>query len=188
MANLKRSLGTTLALAPVPAALISCCTPEGKPNLITLAWVGVVCSEPPMVAIAIRPSRYSYGLVKATGEFVVNVPSADQVKAVDLCGVKSGRDQDKFALAGFTPGLATRVKPPIVAECPINLECVVRQTLVLGTHELFIGEVVAVQASEEVFDEAGKLDWGKVNPLGFLSGEYWSSGEQVGDYGFSVRK
>jgi len=187
MPETKQIMTAQLQLAPVPAVLVSCADEQGKPNLITLAWVGIVCSEPPLVSISIRPSRYSYGLVKATGEFVVNVPASSQARLVDLCGVKSGREVDKFALCNFTAAPASKVKPPLVAECPVNLECKVRHSYMLGTHELFLGEVVAVQVSSSVLDDKGTIDWDKVNPLGFCAGEYRATGELLGTYGFSAR-
>src|SRR5512136_2829296 len=129
------------ALFPVPAVLVTCGVE--RPNIITLAWVGTVCSQPPMVGIAVRPERHSHHLLREVGEFVVNLPPAGLVAAVERCGTVSGRDHDKFALCNLTPLPAARVRVPLIAECPIHLECVVRQVLSLGTHDLFLGEVVA---------------------------------------------
>ena len=135
-------------LSPVPAVLVSCGGTRGwKPNLITIAWAGNVCSEPPMLSISVRPERYSHEIIETTREFVVNVPSLRQAKAVDWCGVVSGRSVDKFAGAGLTPAPALKVGCPIVLECPLNIECRVRKSLKLGSHTLFVAEVVAVQVS-----------------------------------------
>ena len=128
-----------------------------KPNIITLAWVGTVCSTPPMLSVAIRPSRHSHGLVNAAREFVVNVPRAAQLEEVDLAGVWSGAEHDKFKELGFTARPASRVNAPLIEECPINIECVVRHQLALGAHDLYIAEIVAVQYDEEVLDARGHV-------------------------------
>jgi len=174
----------TTALYPVPAVLVSCGTAEWS-NIITLAWVGTLCSNPPLIGIGIQPSRYSYRLIREIGEFVINLPRADQTVLVDLCGVVSGRDVDKWAACGFARGPAHKVRVPVIAQCPVNIECRVRQTLPLGTHDLFIGEVVAVQADEDVLDDRGLLDFAKARPVAFLNGEYRSVAEQIGTIGFS---
>jgi len=166
----------TTILYPVPAVLVSCGSGE-RANIITLAWVGTLCSEPPLVGISVRPSRYSHGLIEEEGEFVVNLPSAEQVRWVDYCGVVSGRDEDKWAACGFAPAPATEVQAPIIAECPVNIECRVRQTLSLGSHDLFISEVVAVQVDEAVLDAKGHLDFARARPFAFLNGEYRQVGE-----------
>jgi len=171
-------------LYPVPAVLVSCGTGQ-QANIITLAWVGTLCSEPPLVGIGVRPSRHSHGLIEEVGEFVVNLPDASQVKWVDYCGVVSGRDEDKWAACGFTPAPATEVRVPLIAECPVNIECRVRQTLSLGSHDLFIGEVVAVQMDEAVLDERGHLDFAKARPFAFLNGEYRQVGGLLGTFGYS---
>jgi len=185
MPKVQRDAGTDLY--PVPAVVVSCADKQGKPNLITLAWVGTVCSEPPMLSIAIRPARYSHPIIKETREFVVNLPRADQVKAVDICGNISGRGRDKFAAAKLTPVPAAFVKAPLVKEFPVNIECRVRETLSLGAHELFIAEIVAVHADEDVLDDAGNFSVAKLNPLAFVNGEYYALGKLVGSYGFSQK-
>ena len=145
-------------LSPVPAVLVSCGGTRGwKPNLITIAWTGNVCSEPPMLSISVRPERYSYEIIETTREFVVNVPSLRQARAVDWCGVVSGRSEDKFAGAGLTPAPALKVGCPIVLECPLNIECRVRKSLKLGSHTLFVAEVVAVQVTAALIDAKGRL-------------------------------
>lgn len=184
----KKVLSATTALYPMPAVLVSCAGDTGgrwKQNLITLAWAGIASSEPPMVSIAVRPSRYSHGLISSTGEFTVNVPSAGMCDAVDLCGNVSGRDHDKFALTGLTPAPAQTIRPPIVAECPVSLECRVRHRFAGGSHDLFVAEIVAVQASESVVDAKGRIDVALVDPLCYGGGVYWRLGERLGTYGHS---
>ncbi len=174
----------TTVLYPVPAVLVSCGTGQ-QANIITLAWVGTLCSEPPLVGIGVRASRYSHGLIKEVGEFVINLPNARQVRWVDHCGMVSGRDEDKWATCGFTPAPAAEVQVPLIAECPVNVECRLRQTLSLGSHDLFIGEIVAVQMDEAVLDERGRLDVAKARPFAFLNGEYRQVGELLGTFGYS---
>ncbi len=176
-------------LSPVPAVLVSCGGSGGwKPNLITIAWTGNVCSDPPMVSISVRPERYSYEIIKTTGEFVVNVPSLRQAKAVDWCGVVSGRNEDKFAVTRLTPSPALKVGCPIVAECPLNIECRVRESLLLGSHTLFVAEVIAVQVSSALIDAKGRLRLEKSGLLAFAHGQYFALGRCIGRFGFSVRK
>jgi flavin reductase (DIM6/NTAB) family NADH-FMN oxidoreductase RutF len=176
-------------LSPVPAVLVSCGgTKEWKPNLITIAWAGTVCTNPPMLSISVRPERHSYDIIKKTGEFVVNVPSAKQVKVTDWCGVVSGRDHDKFEKTGLTPAPALKVECPIVLECPLNIECRVTQTLELGSHVMFIAEVVAVQASSELIDAKGKLCLEKAGLIAYVHGAYFALGQYLGHFGFSIRK
>ena len=174
-------------LYPIPAALITCGPPE-KPNIITLAWVGTVCSEPPMLGISIRPSRHSSGLVKQYGEFAVNLPTADLVRATDYCGVVSGQKLDKFAATGMTPAPAKVIHTVVIAECPVNIECRVTQVLFLGSHDLFLGHVVAVQADERILNEKGEIDLAKANPLAYGSNHYWALGQLLATHGFSVKK
>lgn len=180
----KRILKGSTALYPVPAALITCSDGKGQNNIVTLAWVGTVCSDPPMVAIGVRPLRHSYQMIKDSGEFVVNIPRASQVNETDYCGTYSGREVDKFAETGFTAIPASQVKAPLIAECPVSLECKVRQTLSLGSHDVFIGEVVAVQADEDVLADQ-HLDPAKLSPLAYVGGTYWSLGERVANHGVS---
>jgi flavin reductase (DIM6/NTAB) family NADH-FMN oxidoreductase RutF len=176
-------------LAPVPAVLVSCGNTKGfKPNLITIAWTGSICSDPPMLSISVRPERYSYGIIQSTQEFVVNVPSLAQAKVTDWCGMKSGRNVDKFAETKLTPAPAIKVKCPIVLECPINIECRVRQSLELGSHTMFLAEVVAVQVSSTLLDAKGKLRLEKAGLLAFAVGQYFAMGRSLGRFGFSVKK
>lgn len=187
-AKVKKVLPPATALYPLPAVLVSCAGEvDGvrRDNLITLAWAGVACAEPPMVAIAVRPSRFSHGLIARSGEFVVNVPSSGMSRAVDLCGNVSGRRQDKFAMAGLTRAPARVVSAPVVAECPLALECRVRHTYRAGSHDLFVGEVVAVQADEDVVDSRDKIDVACLDPLCYGGGVYWRLGSRLGTYGYS---
>ncbi len=174
----KALLAPSTALFPVPVVLVSCGVDH--PNIITLAWVGTVCSEPPMVGIAVRPSRHSHGLLQAAGEFVVNLPHVEMVEVLNVCGTLSGRNRDKFALCGLTPAPASRVRVPLIAECPVHLECVVRQTVPLGSHELFLGEVVAVQVDETLLGTRGQVDLSRANLLCYMgAGGYRAVGQRL---------
>jgi flavin reductase (DIM6/NTAB) family NADH-FMN oxidoreductase RutF len=176
-------------LSPVPAVLVSCGGTRGwKPNLITIAWAGNVCSEPPMLSISVRPERYSYEIIETTREFVVNVPSLREARAVDWCGVISGRNEDKFAGAGLTQAPALKVGCPIVPECPLNIECRVRESLKLGSHTMFVAEIVAVQVSAALMDAKGRLRLEKGGLIAFAHGQYFALGRCIGRFGFSVQK
>ncbi len=188
-----RVLPATIGLMPLPAAMVTTRGRDGKDNIVTLAWVGVVCSEPPMVSIAVRPSRYSHELLRENGDFVVHVPSAAQMEAADHCGVVSGRDEDKFEKLGLTKRAASQVKAAIIAECPVALECRTRHVLGLGTHDLFVAEILAVQVREDVLEESGRIDLAKMAPLGYCpnvrgAGEYVSITQGVGRHGCSAKK
>ena len=174
-------------LYPVPAVLVTC-GPLEKPNIITLAWVGTVCSSPPMVGISIRPSRYSHGLVRQHGEFAVNLPTADLVRATDYCGTVSGRKVDKFKQAALTPVPAKAIGTAIIAECPVNIECRVVRVISLGSHDLFVGEIVAVQADAEVLNDRREIDLTRAKPLAYGSARYWSLGQLLGSYGYSSKE
>ncbi len=169
------------ALFPVPAVLVSCGIE--KPNIITLAWVGTLCSDPPTLGIGVRPERFSHHLIAEAGEFVVNIPRADQVGVVDYCGQVSGRDVDKWAACDLTPRQAHKVNTQLIAECPVALECRVAQHLTLGVHDLFIGEIVAVQVDEAVLADRGQIDYEKAKSLCFAGGYYWQMGEYLGRFG-----
>jgi len=176
------------ALLPTPVVLLSVAGHgKEKANIITLAWVGTVCSAPPMLSVAIRPSRHSHGLVNAAREFVVNIPRADQVAAVDLAGVWSGAEHDKFKELGFTARPAKQVAAPLIEECPINIECIVRYQLALGAHDLYIAEIVAVHYDEELLDSRGRLKTAALDAMAYVDGEYWSLGERLGSYGQAAK-
>ena len=175
-------------LNPVPVVMVTCVGADKKPNIITLAWVGTVNTKPPMISISIRKERYSYQLIKDTGQFVVNLTTKKLARAADFCGVKSGRDVDKFKAAKLTQEKASIVNVPLIAESPVNIECVVNNTIELGTHVLFIAEIVAVNIDEKLLDENGKLCLEKADLICYSHGEYWSLGESLGYFGFSVTK
>ncbi len=178
--------GSTL-LNPEPPVLVSCGSMEAA-NLITIGWTGTICTQPSMVSISVRPERYSYQLIKASGEFVINLPTRKLVRAVDWCGVKSGRDYDKFAEMKLTPLPASTVSCPILAESPVNLECQVTQVIPLGSHDLFLAKVTAVDVDEALLDEKGKLCLERADLIVYSHGEYFSLGKQLGTFGYSVRK
>ncbi len=176
-------------LCPVPVVLVSCGGTGGwKPNLITIAWAGTVCTNPPMLSISVRPERHSHDIIRQTGAFVVNLPTVKQTRATDWCGVVSGRDHDKFEEAGLTPVPGLEVECPAVLECPVNIECKVRQTLALGSHVMFVAEVVAVQVSENLIDAKGKFCIEKAGLIAYVHGAYVELGRHLGHFGFSVRK
>ena len=185
MAKLQWKPGTLLA--PTPPALVSCGTME-EHNVLTAAWTGIVNSEPPMTYVSIRPQRHSHSIIKEKGEFVINLPTEAIVKATDLCGVKSGRDVDKFALAGLTAEPSNLVAAPGIAECPISLECKVREVTHLGSHDMFLADIVAVDVDPKYVDEKGALHMEKAGLLAYAHGAYFGLGKQLGTFGFSVRK
>lgn len=185
MAKLQWKPGTLLA--PAPPALVSCGTMEAH-NVLTAAWTGIVNSEPPMTYVSIRPERYSHGIIQEKGEFVINLPTQAIVRATDLCGVKSGRDGDKFALAGLTAEPSAQVAAPGIGECPVSLECRVREVLHLGSHDMFLSDIVAVDVDPRYADEKGALHLEKAGLLAYAHGGYYGLGRQLGTFGFSVRK
>ena len=185
MAKLQWKPGTLLA--PAPPALVSCGTME-EHNVLTAAWTGIVNSEPPMASVSIRPQRHSHSIIQEKGEFVINLPTEAIVKATDLCGVKSGRDVDKFALAGLTAEPSNLVAAPGIAECPISLECKVREVTHLGSHDMFLADIVAVDVDPKYVDEKGALHMEKAGLLAYAHGAYFGLGKQLGTFGFSVRK
>lgn len=173
------------ALYPVPVVLVTVGVGEHA-NIITIAWTGTVNGEPPMVAIAMRKARHSYPLLCAEREFVVNLPPASLVETVDLAGVESGEHVRKFQAYGLTSAPASHVRPPLIAECPINIECAVRHQLELGSHDLFIGEVLAVHFDEQILDAKGGIDVAKAGLFAYAAGGYWSLKEQIGTHGFTA--
>jgi flavin reductase (DIM6/NTAB) family NADH-FMN oxidoreductase RutF len=175
-------------LYPVPVVLIGCGDIDKVKNLITIAWAGTVASDPVMVSIAVRPERYSYQLLKDSGEFTVNLPNQSMVRAVDLCGVKSGKDLDKFQLTGLTPERAETVKAPAIKEAPLVLECKVDQIIPLGSHDLFLAKVTGVEVEEALLDQNAALDLSKADLIAYVHGSYWTLKEAVGKFGFSVKK
>lgn len=175
-------------LYPLPVVMVSTADRNGKNNIITIAWAGTVCTNPPMVSISVRPERYSCLALQETGEFVINLTTRELAFATDYCGVKSGRDVDKFKETGLTPLPAKEVSAPLIAESPVNLECRVRQVLPLGSHHMFLADVVAVHADEKYMDENHKFHLEKAEPIVYSHGAYLVCGEQLGTFGYSVRK
>ncbi len=175
-------------LYPLPVVMVSMANRDGKSNIITVAWAGTICTNPPMVSISVRPERYSYEILKETGEFVLNLTTKDLVFATDYCGVKSGRDINKFKEMNLTPVQGTEIKAPLIGESPVNIECRVREIKPLGSHDMFIADVLAVHADEQYMDENHKfhLEWAE--PVVYSHGAYFTCGEQLGTFGYSVRK
>lgn len=174
-------------LYPLPPVMVSCGTME-KSNIITVAWTGTVNSEPPMTYVSVRPERYSYGLIKETGEFVINLTTDRLVWNADFCGVKSGRDVDKFALPGLTAIAASEVSAPMIEESPVNIECRVERSMLLGSHEMFLAKITAVNVSEKLLDAKGVLHLEKAGLAATAHGKYFTLGRQVGSFGYSVKK
>ncbi len=178
-------------LIPLPAVMVSCVAEGFEPNIITISWIGIVNSEPPMLSISVQPKRFSYQILKKTDNFVVNLTSEDNLKAVDFCGTKSGRDVDKFKEMKLTPLPSLKIASPLIKECPINLECQISQTLQLGSHEMFIAEIVAVHADEEYLDDRQHPDIDKLKPLTYCtSAREYRGGltKMMGRYGGVVQK
>lgn len=172
---------------PTPAALVTSAPADGTPNIITLGEVfNISISRPVVVGLAVMPSRHSYELIRKSGEFGVNLPTADMVEVVDRCGSVSGRDVgDKFAHVGLTPLLATRIAAPLIAECPVNLECRLIDIIPAGDHDLFRGEVLVQHVAPECLDEEGNILVERLNPLCYILGEYWTAGGRLGRHGFT---
>lgn len=175
-------------LYPLPAVLVTCQDKEGNDNVFTVAWVGTVCSDPAMVSISVRPSRHSHHIIKETGEFVINLTTRDLAFATDFCGVRSGRDMDKFREMKLTKLPGTKVKAPLIAESPVNIECKVTQSMLLGTHEMFLATVEAVSVDDRYMDEKGTFHLMDADPIVYSHGEYYTLDEMIGNFGYSVRK
>lgn len=175
-------------LYPVPAVMITVADGEGNDNIFTVAWAGTICSDPVMVSISVRKERYSHPMITKTGEFVINLVTEDMTYACDYCGVKSGRDVDKWKECKLTREKASAVNVPIIKESPLALECRVKQVLELGTHDMFIAEVVAVDADEKYMDEKGKFDLAASELMAYVHGEYYGLGKKLGKFGYSVSK
>lgn len=175
-------------LNPVPAVMVSCADREGKPNIITIAWAGTVCTNPPMVSISVRPTRYSYDMIRETGEFVINLVTEPLTRACDYCGVVSGRDVDKFAKTGLTPIPVEGVSVPGIAESPVSIACRVVEERALGSHTMFLAEVVGVTADDRYLDETGRFDINGTGLIMYSHGEYFGLGRKLGKFGCSVQK
>ena len=174
-------------LAPVPPALISCGTID-KPNVMTAAWTGIICSEPVLTYVSIRPSRYSYEIISKNKEFVINIPNVALAKVTDFCGVKSGRNVNKFEACNITASICSKVKAPQIQEAPISLECEVLEIKKYGTHDMFLAKVLAVNIEDRYLNEKGALSLEKAGLLAYAHGFYYTLGRQIGKFGFSVEK
>ncbi len=174
---------------PLPAVMISCAEEGKKPNIITVAWTGTICTNPAMVYISVKPERYSYDIIKNSGEFVINLTTKSLVKAVDFCGVRSGRDMDKFKEMNLTPIKGNLVNhAPLIEECPVNIECKVREIVKLGSHHMFMADVLGVNIDNRYMNESGKFQLNKSDLIIYSHGEYYGFGELLGSFGYSVRK
>lgn len=175
-------------LNPVPAVMVSVADSQGMANIITVAWAGTICTNPPMVSISVRPERYSYHMLEETGEFVINLTTKELVRACDYCGVTSGRDIDKFEKMSLTKLPMQQVKAPGIAESPVNIECRVVEKRELGSHTMFLAEVVGVTVEDSYMDEKGKFEINETGLVMYSHGEYFSMGEKLGKFGYSIRK
>lgn len=176
-------------LYPIPAVLVSCGDKETGINIITVAWTGIICSNPPMCYISLRPERHSHGIIKKCGNFVINLTNEDLAKATDWCGVKSGRDFDKFKEMSLTAGKAVTVSSPTIEEAPLNLECVVKEIKTLGSHDMFIAEIASITADDKYYNSDSDLfNLAAAKPICYSHGKYYSVGKAIGKFGFSVEK
>ncbi|MBQ8559125.1 MAG: flavin reductase family protein [Tyzzerella sp.] len=174
---------------PLPAVMVSVGDKEGNTNIITIAWTGTICTNPAMLYISVRPERYSYNMIRESGEFVVNLTTEALAKVTDYCGVRSGRDVDKWKETGLTQGKANELAyAPIIEECPVNIECKVTEVKELGSHHMFMAEVVSVQVDDKYLDESGKFCLNETGLLAYSHGEYLGLGEKLGTFGYSVKK
>lgn len=175
-------------LYPVPAVMVSCGTVDA-PNIITVAWCGTLCTSPAMTYVSIRPERFSYHLIEEGGSFVINLTTEALARSVDFCGVRSGRDVNKFMECNLTAAKSNKVSAPTILESPVNIECEVKQILKTGgSHDIFIAEVVSVSVDDRYFDETGKFHFERTKPICYSHGEYYGLGKAVGSFGYSVRK
>lgn len=175
-------------LYPLPVVMVSMADEKGKSNIITVAWAGTICTNPPMLSISVRPERYSYEILKRTGEFVVNLTTEELAYATDYCGVRSGKDVDKFTEMKLTEEKASIVNAPLIQESPVNIECKVKKIEELGSHHMFLAEVVAVNIDETYLNNKSKFELSKAKPIVYSHGEYYGIGDLLGTFGYSVRK
>ncbi|MBQ9639858.1 MAG: flavin reductase family protein [Bacteroidales bacterium] len=186
---MKQAFKPGTMLYPLPAVMVSCGETEAEYNIITVAWTGTVCSEPPMCYISVRKERLSHSIISRTGEFVINLTTEALAKATDWCGVNSGRSVNKFSAMHLTPVQAQIVKAPLIDESPLNIECQVVEIKELGSHDMFIANVVAVDADEQLIDRStGQFYLNHAHPIAYSHGKYYSLGERIGGFGFSVKK
>ena len=174
---------------PLPAVMVSTADKSGKSNILTIAWTGTICTNPAMVYISVRPERYSYHMLKESGEFVINLTTEQLAKATDYCGVRSGKDVDKWKEAHLTPAKAEKLRyAPVIEECPVNIECKVTEVKELGSHHMFLADVLAVHADPQYMDEKKKFRLNDAKPLVYSHGEYLGIGKKLGTFGYSVKK
>ncbi len=174
-------------LSPLPPVLVSCGTVD-KPNVMTVAWTGIISSDPVITYVSIRPQRFSHDIIKESGEFVINLPTWNMVTAVDFCGVKSGRDVNKFKEMNLTPLACPNVKAPQIEECPVSIECKLKSVTNYGTHDMFLAEVVGVCVEDKYINDKGALDLEKAGIIAYAHGNYYTLGRNLGSFGFSVNK
>ena len=185
---MKKVVAPYRVVFPTPAALVTTADMNGNPNVATAGEVFMISLHPLIVAVGFRPATYTNELLHATKEFVVNLPRREILKAVDYCGCVSGRKVDKFKATGLTPLPAKHVKPPLIEECPVNIECLVKNKIPLGIHHLFLGEIVQVHVDQEILNEKGRIDFNKGSPFVYNQGEYWSLDKKIGTFGFSKKQ
>ena len=174
---------------PLPAVMVSTADKNGSSNILTIAWTGTICTNPAMVYISVRPERYSYHMIKESGEFVINLTTERLARATDYCGVRSGKEVDKWKEAHLTPAKAEKLAyAPVIEECPVNIECKVTEIKELGSHHMFLAEVLAVQIDEEYLNEKNKFELNKTGLMVYSHGEYLSLGKKIGTFGHSVKK
>lgn len=173
---------------PLPAVMVSCGDIETESNILTVAWTGTICTNPPMAYISVRPERYSYDMIKKSGEFVINLTTEQLIKATDFCGVRSGRDVDKWLKCNLTKEKADTVKCPLIAESPVNIECKVTEIKELGSHHMFIADVTAVHVDESYMDKNNSFHLNNSNLLAYSHGSYFGLGNELGTFGYSIRK
>ena len=184
---MKKELKPNTILAPLPVVMVSCGNMENA-NILSIAWTGIINSDPPMVSISIRPSRYSYEIINQTKEFVLNIPDETLVWQVDYCGTKSGKQvKDKFKEAKLTKEESKKIKAPAIKECPISLECKVNQIKSLGSHDIFMAEIVAVNAKEDLLDENGNINISKVNAIAYIGQDYYVANKKIADRGICLK-
>lgn len=178
-------------IAPIPPAMVSCAGADGKPNIITVGWTGILCTHPPKTYISVRPERHSYGLIKESGEFVINLTSRELTKAADFCGMRTGRKVDKFKTMNLTPEIPADIEgfsAPAIAEAPMSIYCKVTDIIPLGSHDMFMADIVGISLDEKLIDEKGKLCIERAELTAFAHGEYFELGKKIGNFGFSVVK
>lgn len=183
----RKMLNAGTLLAPLPAVMVSCGTAE-KANILTVAWTGIICTHPALTYISVRPSRYSYNIIKETEEFVINLTTSKMVRETDFCGVKSGKDIDKIKKCGLHTAPSFKVNAPVISESPLSLECKVKKTIPLGSHDMFIAEIIAVNVDGRYIDSKGKINLQQAGLMAYSHGEYFSLGRKLGSFGYSIAK